>query len=585
MSCSWSAAGRGRRAGGHGGRNHVAGLVPRAAARRGRAAAGERREPGRARRVLAGLGRRVPAGTARPRAVAAPLGHRRRARRRGGLGAAARYAARRVRPGGARSWWRPARSPCCASRGSPRGRPGGRTPAGGGCCCRAASLALSCYNGYFGAGSGVLTLALLLLTTEPRSPAANALKNMVVGAATITSAVLFAVLTRVDWARGRAAGARPVRRQPGRPLGGPPPAAGPAALAGRADRPGPGVRLWFDPAGVGYGIAPDVIRQLTTPSAKMAGVEFDYVVVGAGAAGCVVAGRLASGDRRGRACCCSSTAAGRATRCCTCPKGFYYTLRGDRYLYRYRHQPGRPAGRHEVWLRGRVLGGVAAVNGMIWMRGAAGRLGRAGRARQPRLVVGGGAARLPGDGGPQPRRERDPRRGRAARRLGRRPGDEVTAAILASAVSYGWRHVADANASDAERIGFTPSTISRGRRTTSYDAYVRPALARRPGPAGPRRSRRHGGGLTVVTRTRAARLLFDGRRVAGVAAHRRAGTATRRDGPPRGDPLRGLRGDAAAARASGIGRPDLLRAHGIALGPSRRTSASASSSSAASPCR
>jgi uncharacterized membrane protein YfcA len=61
-------------------------------------------------------------------------------------------------------------------------------------------LALSCYNGYFGAGSGVLLLALLLLTTDPDLPTANALKNMVVGAATITSAVLFAAATRVDWA-------------------------------------------------------------------------------------------------------------------------------------------------------------------------------------------------------------------------------------------------------------------------------------------------------------------------------------------------------------------------------------------------
>jgi uncharacterized protein len=61
-------------------------------------------------------------------------------------------------------------------------------------------LVLSVYNGYFGAGSGVLLLALLLLTTDPLLPGANALKNMVVGAATIISAVLFAVLTRVDWA-------------------------------------------------------------------------------------------------------------------------------------------------------------------------------------------------------------------------------------------------------------------------------------------------------------------------------------------------------------------------------------------------
>ena len=61
-------------------------------------------------------------------------------------------------------------------------------------------LTLSVYNGYFGAGSGVLLLALLLLTTDPRLASANALKNMLVGAATIISAVLFAVLTPVDWA-------------------------------------------------------------------------------------------------------------------------------------------------------------------------------------------------------------------------------------------------------------------------------------------------------------------------------------------------------------------------------------------------
>ena len=59
---------------------------------------------------------------------------------------------------------------------------------------------LSVYNGYFGAGSGVLLLALLLLTTEPALAPANALKNMVVGAATIASAVLFAVFAHVDWA-------------------------------------------------------------------------------------------------------------------------------------------------------------------------------------------------------------------------------------------------------------------------------------------------------------------------------------------------------------------------------------------------
>src|SRR5262249_36595743 len=87
--------------------------------------------------------------------------------------------------------------------------------------------------------------------------------------------------------------------------------------------------------------------------------------------------------------------------------------------------------------------------------------------------------------------------------------DSVTRAILASAAAYGWRHVTDVNATDDERIGFTPSTIARGRRTTSYDAFVRPVLAGRTGGRSP-------GRLTVAARTRAARLTFDGRHITGV---------------------------------------------------------------------
>ena len=59
----------------------------------------------------------------------------------------------------------------------------------------------------------------------------------------------------------------------------------------------------------------------------------------------------------------------------------------------------------------------------------------------------------------------------------------------------GWEYVADTNASDSERIGFTPSTISHGVRNSAYSAFVRPVRGRR--------------NLTVVTRTRAGYLLFD----------------------------------------------------------------------------
>lgn len=56
------------------------------------------------------------------------------------------------------------------------------------------------YNGYFGAGSGILLIALLALTTEPVLHRANALKNVILAASDILPAVVFAVAGVVTWA-------------------------------------------------------------------------------------------------------------------------------------------------------------------------------------------------------------------------------------------------------------------------------------------------------------------------------------------------------------------------------------------------
>jgi choline dehydrogenase len=289
-------------------------------------------------------------------------------------------------------------------------------------------------------------------------------------------------------------------------------------------------------------------------------VEFDYVVVGAGAAGCVLAGRLAaphsisSAPRRrvllveygGRP----------VNPLLHVPKGFYYTLRGDRYLYRYPTSPVTPGGRPEVWLRGRVLGGSAAVNGMMWTRGAPadwdGLAARgnpgwawadvlpAYRAIEDHSL---GASDTRGAGGPLGITVTDPE-------------DEVTSAILRSAVSYGWRHVADVNADDTERIGFTPSTIARGRRTTSYDAFVRPVLARQA-------AHRGAGGLTVATRSRAVSLTFDGTHVTGVRTVDAKGTVTVVSARREVILCTGAVETPLLLERSGVGQPELLRKHGI----------------------
>jgi len=62
-----------------------------------------------------------------------------------------------------------------------------------------ALLLVSLYNGYFGAGSGVMVLALMLITVDEHLPVANALKNMLIGAGTVTSSLGFVLFGSVDW--------------------------------------------------------------------------------------------------------------------------------------------------------------------------------------------------------------------------------------------------------------------------------------------------------------------------------------------------------------------------------------------------
>jgi len=60
-------------------------------------------------------------------------------------------------------------------------------------------FATSLYSGYFGAGSGVMTLALVLLAVDQHVARANALKNMLIGVATVVSAAAFVLFGRVVW--------------------------------------------------------------------------------------------------------------------------------------------------------------------------------------------------------------------------------------------------------------------------------------------------------------------------------------------------------------------------------------------------
>jgi choline dehydrogenase len=275
--------------------------------------------------------------------------------------------------------------------------------------------------------------------------------------------------------------------------------------------------------------------------------SFDYVIVGAGAAGSVLARRL-SDDPTSRVLLLENGARD-WNPLIHIPKGFYFTLRGSRYAYRYRTQPVGPGGQSEEWVRGKVLGGSTAVNAMMYLRGAAAdwnRLAEEGMDGWDWPTVLGayrsmedhslGASPTRGAGGP----------------LGvtiAESDDEVTAALLASAQRLGWTRAQDVNEADDQRIGFTPSTIRNGLRSTSFSAFVRPVLTRP--------------NLTVLTNAKAGYLLFDGpSRVVGVLARHR--------GAPRHFRARrevilsaGTIESTLLLERSGIGNPQVLARAGV----------------------
>lgn len=229
--------------------------------------------------------------------------------------------------------------------------------------------------------------------------------------------------------------------------------------------------------------------------------RFDYVVVGAGSAGCVLAARLSEDPDTTV---CLLEAGPRDRHPFVHIPAAFPRLFGGPLDWGFETVPQeRLDGRTIAWPRGRVLGGSSSINAMMWLRGTPadydGWAEVAGPAwsyssvlpyfRRAEAWEGGGDDARGADGPVPVSSLRDP--------------NPLTSSFLAAARAAGVAPCPSPGGPVEEGAAETPVTQRRGRRVSAADAYLRPA--------------RHRPNLVVRTGAAATGVCFEGRRATGVA--------------------------------------------------------------------
>ncbi len=234
--------------------------------------------------------------------------------------------------------------------------------------------------------------------------------------------------------------------------------------------------------------------------------EFDYVIVGAGTAGCVVANRL-SADGRTRVLVLEAGGSDR-TVWIQMPIGYGRTFFDPRVNWMYDTEAVSGLnGRTSYWPRGKVIGGSGSINAMVHVRGqphdfddwaAAGNTGWGWQDVLPFFIKSEdhdhGATDWHGAGGPQHVTDISAR------------AHPLCKTFVEAGKALGFANTADFNGAQCEGVGLWHINTRRGRRASTANEYLRPALKR--------------GNVALRTKAQATRILFEGKRAVGVEYRR-----------------------------------------------------------------
>ena len=231
-------------------------------------------------------------------------------------------------------------------------------------------------------------------------------------------------------------------------------------------------------------------------------VVYDYVIIGAGSAGCVLAHRLS--ENQDTSVLLIEAGPADTSWFIHVPRGYRKIHRDPRLMWRF---PVTAEADRGEWsgsaLGGKVLGGTSSINSMLYVHG------------QPQDYDDWAAAGAPGwswrDIGPCFKRIEDHELGESdTRGIGGplhisclREGGPLCEAVIQAGVGLGLPRREDLNGIDQEGIGYFPATIKHGRRVSAARAFLVPIKRR--------------ANLTIITEAVVTRILFEGTRAVGVA--------------------------------------------------------------------